>query len=240
MSHPAVPHKRPHFISLPSDHDHESKPPQKRHCGSDVVPGLFRSTSPKVLSVPLPPVRAFTGISRDTGSMGNVSDNAGENSSRSTLPIAPPPPTGNSPEKHERDVPIKSMGHNKSLFQTWEDVMVPDKILDWQKWQEVEPTPRRVAKVEECGLFDETPRHQNLLGMGKTSSNTKGLYQNSKTVIIQILRLWLHLFTFVLGAFIGGMLIYSHVAPVFPAAEWELKNHEFLYCSGDEIKTCSF
>ncbi|RMJ19396.1 hypothetical protein CDV36_000905 [Fusarium kuroshium] len=225
---------------MSSDGHHESKPPQKRHCGRDDVPRLFRSASPKVLSIPLPSVGAFTEVPRDPGFLGNVLDNTQENSCRSTLPIAPQPHTGNSPKKHERDVPIKSTGHIKSLCKTWDDFMVPDKTLDRQKWQEFERSPRRVAKGGNRGLFDKTPGDQGLSNPGKTSFNRKDLCQNSKTVTVQTLRLWLFLFAFVLGAFISGMLIYSHVASEFPAAKWELKDHESWYCSGDEIKTCSF
>ncbi|RSL90870.1 hypothetical protein CEP52_014446 [Fusarium oligoseptatum] len=225
---------------MPSDDHHESKPPQKRHCGRDDVPRLFRSASPKVLSIPSPSVGAFTQIPRDPGFLGNVLENTQENSCRSTLPVAPQPPTGNSPKKHECDVPIKSTGHIKSLCKTWDDVMVPDKTLDRQKWQEFEPMSRRVAKGANHGFCKETPGHQGLSDPGKTSSNRKDLNQNSKTVTVQTLRLWIFPFAFVLGAFISGLLIYSHVASEFPAAKWELKDHESLYCSGDEIKTCSF
>ncbi|KAJ3460469.1 hypothetical protein MRS44_011336 [Fusarium solani] len=207
---PEVPSKRPYPISLHSNDHHESRPPQKRHCGrGDDVPGLFKWAPPKVLSVPLPSGGSLPSIPRDLEPEKTVPNRAQKSSCRSIVPVIPWSPAESSREKDELDMSVRSMGYTRIIS-----------------------TKR--------GLFDGAPRHQQLSESSKTSSNKENLLQNPTTVAARILRFWLFLFVCLLGAFIGSMVLHSHLAPEFPAAKWELKDHESLHCSGDKIKTCSW
>lgn len=220
---PEVPSKRPHPISLRSDDYHESRPPQKRHCGrGDDAPGPFKWASPKVLSVPLPSGGSLPSIPRESELLGTVSDKAQKSSCRSTLPVVPWSLAESSREKYEPDMSARSMGRTKSLFKSCEDAVVPSEKLDRQKWQAYEPIPRRIISTKR-GLFDGALRCQHASELSKISSNKENLLQNPKTVPARILRLWLFFFACLLGAFIGSMVLHSHLAPEFPTAKWELQ-----------------
>lgn len=240
---PEVPSKRPHPITMHSDDHHESRPPQKRHCDrGDDAPGLFKRTSPKVVSSPLPSSGSSPSIPRDSELLGTVSDKAQKGSCRSTLPVVPWSSADSSREKHEPGMSVRSMGCTKSLFKSCDDVVVPCEKLDrqeWQEWQECEPIPRRIISTKH-GLVDGAPRHQHASELSKTSSNKENLLHNPKKVAARISRLWLFFFACLLGAFIGGMVLHGHLAPEFPTAKWELNDHESLRCSGDKVKTCSW
>ncbi|EEU43707.1 uncharacterized protein NECHADRAFT_82757 [Fusarium vanettenii 77-13-4] len=237
---PEAPSKRPHPISSHSDDHHESRPPQKRHCGrGDDTLGLFKSASPKVLSIPLPSGGSPLRIPIGPELPGDAIDSAQERLCHSSLPIMSRSLAKNLLEKHEPDMPVGSRGHTKSLFKSSGNEIAPRERLDGQKWQECETIPRRIINMKH-GLFDGVLRHQPLSEPSKTSSNKENLVQNPKTATARILSLWFFLFACLLGAFIGGMVLHSHLAPEFPAVMWELNDHEPLHCSGDKIKICSW